>query len=717
LKTLQYRFFIREGADLDFLSTSTQFWENDILRIPGQDKMDFRTEYSPMHSPSGESATVSFLNRVLIPSAVFLRSSMVLLFLLTLPVFPGCTGKTRQAMDDFKVELVYPENNQVIHQDWIPIWIRSYHHEVERLTIHWNDEDITARFLPWETWRNGKSESLALIHPDSGLNRIEIRVHSDAGISLLAESEFRFDPFPLQVRIQVLEGERPVPARVFIRGLNGTADPPLAGAIWKLIAPFRIEHLRNFVYTETGIIDLHLPEGRYEVIASRGPSYSLARAELGDNSSQVTLRLTRVLDTSGWVSADFHVHAIPSYDSKIPLWDRVVSFLAHDVDVIVASDHNIVTDYGIDLRPEYRLPEEFSAIPGVESGILPHRGHWNFWPLDRGDNAFVDPWRTLNPPFPVKRRPPEEHTVRELFRHFRGLRQQQRRARFGDFPVVIQLNHPRGIRFMPNRGVRHRHDFLNGIGYDPEIPVSADANGKLLDRERTDDVRPIDVDAIELLNRLAFSLYFEVRRDWFAWLRQGYVTTGVANTDSHWFVITEPGFPRNWVRYPGSLPVQAEELARAVRRRQVVGSTGPLVTLEPWSPDGRPVNGPVNSLAVTVRSPAWIPVEEIRVFVNGENVHRAPIPLQALDPFEERELVHKTEIPLDIREDAFVVVEAGDSYDRLLSSDPATGLLGVLFPHVRVLAFTNPLFIDADGDGTIWDEDLDRDLRGVYPAM
>ena len=215
---------------------------------------------------------------------------------------------------------------------------------------------------------------------------------------------------------------------------------------------------------------------------------------------------------------------------------------------------------------------------------------------------------------------------------------------------------------------------------------------------------------------MPFSLYLEVRKDWFAWLQQGYVTTAVANTDSHWFVITEPGFPRNWVRYPESLPVRAEELARAVRARQVVGSTGPLVTLDPWSPDGRPIIGPVESLAVTVRSPAWIPVSEIRVFVNGETVHRVVIPGKSVDPFGNRELVYRTEIPVDIREDAFVVVEAGDSYDRLLSPDPAAGPLGVIFPHVRVMAFTNPLFIDADGNGTIWDEDLNRDFGGAYPV-
>ena len=58
-------------------------------------------------------------------------------------------------------------------------------------------------------------------------------------------------------------------------------------------------------------------------------------------------------------------------------------------------------------------------------------------------------------------------------------------------------------------------------------------------------------------------------------------------------VITEAGYPRNWVRYDGPLPVDAALLAAAVRQRQVVGSTGPLIELEPWSDDGSPMRGPV----------------------------------------------------------------------------------------------------------------------------
>ena len=49
------------------------------------------------------------------------------------------------------------------------------------------------------------------------------------------------------------------------------------------------------------------------------------------------------------------------------------------------------------------------------------------------------------------------------------------------------------------------------------------------------------------------------------------------------------------------------------------------------------------------------------------------------------------------------LVEAGDDLTRLLSPEPHPGPLGRAFPNLRVLAFTNPLLVDFEGDGTVWD--------------
>jgi hypothetical protein len=53
-----------------------------------------------------------------------------------------------------------------------------------------------------------------------------------------------------------------------------------------------------------------------------------------------------------------------------------------------------------------------------------------------------------------------------------------------------------------------------------------------------------------------------------------------------------------------------------------------------------------------------------------------------------------------------VVVEAGDDLERMVSPEPHAGPLGRAFPNLRVLAFTNPLLVDLEGDGTLWDREL-----------
>ncbi len=57
-----------------------------------------------------------------------------------------------------------------------------------------------------------------------------------------------------------------------------------------------------------------------------------------------------MVDTRGWISADLHVHAVPSLDAPTPLVERVRSLAAAGVEVAVATDHNVVTDYAPAIR-------------------------------------------------------------------------------------------------------------------------------------------------------------------------------------------------------------------------------------------------------------------------------------------------------------------------------------------------------------------------------
>ncbi|MCH8083440.1 MAG: PHP domain-containing protein [Myxococcales bacterium] len=615
----------------------------------------------------------------------------------------------------------YPQPGQRVREATIPVWIRSDDgRDLDGLVVHLNGSDASDHFGPWGGRRQQgprvppavpalPAETLGTLRPRPGANRIEIWARGAEG-EPTATVDFQLEPHAMPLRVRVVEGGRDVPARVSFHGLDSTPDPQLVPAVWSRIAPKMAEAQRNFLYTSDTPEIVYLPAGRYEILATRGPAYSMARAVVKPGPAdsivpeEVVLAIERVVDTRGWISADFHVHTIASGDSSLPIRDRLASFRAQDVDAIVASDHKIISDYEADLGSDSPELEGISAIPGVESGTSRRpqtQGHWNFWPLAR--DLSLDERTRMGALSYGGQRPKKLQSVSELYAHFSAFNAEARRARFGDFPVVIQLNHPRGFQKHPYGKVARAHDYLDSMGYDPSLPLDQGPNVPLLARPRPDLPRPIDVDAIELLNRLAYGLYLEVRADWFAWIAEGFVPTGMANSDSHWIVITEAGYPRNWVRYDGPRPVEAEPLARAIRARQVVGSTGPLIELSPWTRDGSPWVGALDVLEVTVRGPAWMPIDEVRVWVNAELVAVRRLPPGPADPYAAMQQVHRIEIPLALQGDAFIVVEAGDDLARLVSPEPHAGPLGRAFPYLRVLAFTNPLLVDLEGDGTVWD--------------
>ena len=121
----------------------------------------------------------------------------------------------------------------------------------------------------------------------------------------------------------------------------------------------------------------------------------------------------------------------------------------------------------------------------------------------------------------------------------------------------------------------------------------------------------------------------------------------------------------------------------AVRRGRLYGSTGPLLEaeLEGRGP-GQRYAGAQGDLRVSVRTAPWVPADELRIFVNGELHSRHSLA-------EEREF----SIPLQFQVDSFVTVEAqGDALPDSIYAQVA--------PGYTPFAFTNPLFIDADSDGS-----------------
>ena len=109
--------------------------------------------------------------------------------------------------------------------------------------------------------------------------------------------------------------------------------------------------------------------------------------------------------------------------------------------------------------------------------------------------------------------------------------------------------------------------------------------------------------------------------------------------------------------------------------------------------------GETVNVKVRVEAAAWIPVEEVRVYRNCE--------LVAVRSIQSSKVLGKVlrfnqAIPLEgIEADSFFHVEAGIRLDP--DGNPLSPALlstvQTVEPGVEPISFTNPIFVDRDGDG------------------
>jgi hypothetical protein len=485
----------------------------------------------------------------------------------------------------------------------------------------------------------------------------------------------------------------------------------------------------NRALTTNGAFDLLVPAGHYYVYATRGPFASLDRREitLGPGDEAAISLLTQAIPNmvpAGTLSGDFHVHGGASYDSSIPDQDRVMSFLSSGVDVIVATDHDVVSSYA-DTLATLGVGDQLIVIPGVEQtpNILwfdvPGQefpktlGHFNFWPLAVDDLAPRNgsPWDELREPGQM---------MDDMESHFVGA-------------GVRQMNHP-----WSETKLGRDQGFLRALGMDPRRLLTDPSNfaGTVLLRTPGKTKRNIDFDVQEVMTGASRRDWLRYRTLWFSLLDQGYLRAGAANSDSHTLSIERVGYPRNLVFGGHSRAAfDRERFDADVRAGHMIGTNGPVLDATIDDASGalqRPsltapfVPGKAPVLTVAVTAAPWIPVTEIRVFVNGALAKTVDVSssFASAKHFDAVAPSVRVAVPLDAtilpeRGDAWIVVEAGlhqdlppdtdgdglpDLADADLPTRPASATdsrfdLEAVAPGVWPTAFTNPFLLDLDGGG------------------
>ncbi|MEO7327961.1 MAG: CehA/McbA family metallohydrolase, partial [Minicystis sp.] len=429
-----------------------------------------------------------------------------------------------------------------------------------------------------------------------------------------------------------------------------------------------------------GRAELPLAPGRYRLVASRGPEFSIAEQRVtieGGKTAEVALTIEHVVDTKGFLACDLHQHSAPSADSGVSMAERVASNVAEGVECAVGSEHNVIVDFA-PVVEKLGVQAFFRSIIGDELTSDASRepfGHVNAFPLP------FDPKDARGGAIPVR-----DRTAKQAFDAILAVPGEH----------VIQINHPR----------LGRYGYLDQLQFDRATGVG---------RAPGYDGR---FDALEVWNGRYVKERDRVLDDLWALLRTGHPVTPTANTDTHGIVDQEAGYPRTWIRMPDDDPARFDPAALIDglrRRRDVILGNGPFLTMRVAEVEQgglvslgpRPVE-----LRVHVERAPWMDVSELVLWVGGEA--RAPIALHGqtsptgslIDDLRLRitrtgkkkglppakAAPGEAASPLEIEADTFLVavVQGKKPLSPVLSGDPQ---------EILPFAMTAPLWLDADGDG------------------
>lgn len=446
-----------------------------------------------------------------------------------------------------------------------------------------------------------------------------------------------------------ITGKR-MPAKLTFVGVAGTPSPRFSrGDVGRMEADATGVAAINRVFSVDGTGVIPLPLGTYDVTISRGIEWTIAtqRIEMTATGRTLVAQLEHVVDTPKWASGDFHVHAEPSPDSNVPMRDRVLEFVAEGVDMIVATDHNVVADYAPAIAT-LGLGDQLSSTPGDE--VSTGWGHFGAFPLPVIDNKLLPKISGVKP--------------QAMFDAFRALSPN----------AIINVHHPRlekltGYfelgKFNAKTGNARRKDFSYDFDAVELLNGYEDTKLRLLDRNMT---------------------------DWFALLDRGVVATATGNSDSHHLTYNLGGYPRNYVLVADDAPgrVTGADMAKGIKAHRAFFTTGPIVDVHVGSVGigdlARAVDGKAK-LEIVVRAAPWVSTSRVRLYVGGKL--EKTWELAASDSVKRFETSYELVVPRDTH--AVVRVEGDQPLTPVIGGAGST--------KIYPIAVTNPVLFDVDGNG------------------
>ncbi|WP_203328883.1 CehA/McbA family metallohydrolase [Candidatus Laterigemmans baculatus] len=498
-------------------------------------------------------------------------------------------------------------------------------------------------------------------------------VHPEASRAIdVKEGSRPVEPFvlaePGYVVANLRDGEgEAIACKVEFVGLSGTESPDFG-------PDTGIYGVKNLRYTPNGEFRQPIRAGNYLVRISHGPEYDALVEEIEVREGEVTnLRgaLNRSVDTTGWVSSDFHSHSSPSGDNTSSQRGRVLNLLAEHLEFAPCTEHNRISTYVPDLE-YFGAVDRMATCTGMElTGSPLPVNHQNAFPL-------VHQPRTQDGGGPVTDPDP--------------IVQVERLAMWDNASdKLVQGNHPNLLQVLADRDLDGQGDggFEPMIGFMDVIEVHPP--GEIFNPPSS----------LEPSARDRGNTIFH----WLQMLNLGYRVPGVVNTDAH-YNFHGSGWLRNYIRSETDDPAEIDcmDMVHAAEHGELVMTNGPFMEVylqaeRPGRNSASGVGGNVSApggkadLSVKIQCPNWFDINRVQVFVNGRPVEHLNFTRRANpDRFSDETVKFDSVIPLELDADAHVIVA---TIGEGLKLGPVMGPAGETAP----VAVSNPIFVDVDGNG------------------
>ena len=498
--------------------------------------------------------------------------------------------------------------------------------------------------LPAGSLKQG--DNVLIIEPPPNLDDIEI------GPVTLETQTPRAYLSAAKIEVTVTdESLHPIPCRLTLTRIDGTLQPLIAEPQGEVAARTGV------VYTKDGKASLSVPAGDYELRARRGFEWSIAMQPISVKAGDalpVTLKLKRDVDTKGWIAADSHIHTLThSGHGDATIEERMLTIAGEGIELAISTDHNHHTDFA-PAAASAGVAAAFTPVIGNE--VTTKHGHFNAFPVPANApvvDAKQENWSQLIP----------------AIRSMPGVQ-------------VITLNHPRDLHsgFVP----------LGGLHFNPKTGRHRDAEA-------------MDIDAIEVVTSAAMQSDIHLLyRDWFALLNRGHRFAAVASSDSHDVNRFILGQGRTYVAAKDDDPsgLNLDEVWRSYHEGRLLVSLGLLthMKVDDRFGVGDLATGLKDKLKVeiTILGPSWVQADHLELYANGILIREQAVK----DAGQPGIKAHVSfELPRPSHDVHLVAIATGPGVKEPFWEIPRPYQPTSKTFTSRVIGSTNPIWIDADGDG------------------